>query len=56
MNNSSKYKKTKGVNKNVVAEISHNEYKDVCWKMFCSCCDDKSFIHDNGINVSALGH
>ena len=26
---SSEHKKTKGVNKNVVARISHNEYKDV---------------------------
>ena len=25
----SKYKKAKGVNRNVVASISHNEYKDV---------------------------
>ena len=27
--NSSEYVKAKGVNKNVVAKISHNEYKDV---------------------------
>ena len=28
VSNSSKYKKVKGVNKNVVAIINHNEYKD----------------------------
>ena len=29
INDSSEHKKAKGVNKNVVATISHNEYKDV---------------------------
>ena len=29
LNDNSKYKKVKGVNRNVVATISHNEYKDV---------------------------
>ena len=28
MSDSSEYKKTKGVNKNVVAKISHNEFKN----------------------------
>ena len=28
VSNSSEYKKAKDVNKNVVAKISHNEYKD----------------------------
>ena len=27
----SEYKKTKGAKRNVVATISHNEYKDVLW-------------------------
>ena len=31
----SDYKKTKGVNKNVVATISHNEYKDVLLNEKC---------------------
>ena len=29
LENNSKYKKAKGVNSNVVATISHNEYKDI---------------------------
>ena len=29
VNDNSEYKKAKGVNRNVVAGISHNEYKDV---------------------------
>ena len=29
VNNNIEHKKTKGVNKNVVARITHNEYKDV---------------------------
>ena len=31
----SKHKKAKGVNKNVVATISHNEYKDVLLNKKC---------------------
>ena len=31
----SKHKKAKGVNKNVVATISHNEYRDVLLNMKC---------------------
>ena len=31
----SKHKKEKGVNKNVVATISHNEYKDVLFNKKC---------------------
>ena len=29
VNDNSEHKKTKGVNRNVVAKLSHNEYKDV---------------------------
>ena len=31
----SEHKKVKSVNKNVVAVISHYEYKDVCWIKRC---------------------
>ena len=31
----SEYKKTKGAKRNVVATISHNEYKDVLWNNKC---------------------
>ena len=31
VDDNSKHKKAKGVNKNNVATISHNEYKDVFW-------------------------
>ena len=34
----SEHKKRKGVNKNVVATISHNEYKDVLLKSCKSVC------------------
>ena len=27
----SEYKQAKGMNRNVVAIISHNKYKDICW-------------------------
>ena len=35
VDDNSGHKKTKGVNKNVVATISHNEYKDVLLKKKC---------------------
>ena len=35
INNSSEYKKAKGVNKNVVAKKSHNEYKGVLLNKKC---------------------
>ena len=35
MDHNSEHKKTKGVNKNVVATLSHNEYKHVLWKKKC---------------------
>ena len=35
VDNNSKHKKTKGMNKNVVATISHNEYKDVLLNNKC---------------------
>ena len=34
LNNNSEYKKAKDVNRNIVATISHNEYKDVMFEMF----------------------
>ena len=53
---SSRHKKAKGVNKNAVARISHNEYKDVLLNNKClrhsinrinkismSCFDDKIY-------------
>ena len=36
MSNSKEYKKAKGVNKNVVAKVSLNEYKDVLLNKNCS--------------------
>ena len=35
VNDNSKYKKAKGVNRNVVAAISHNEYKDFLLNKKC---------------------
>ena len=35
MDDNSEHKKTKGVNKSVVATLSHNEYKHVLWKKKC---------------------
>ena len=35
VNDNSEHKKTKGVNRNVVATISHNEYKDVLLNKKC---------------------
>ena len=35
VNDKSEYKKAKGVNRNVVATISHNEYKDVLLNKKC---------------------
>ena len=35
LDNNSEHKKTKGVNRNVVATISHNEYKDVLLNKKC---------------------
>ena len=35
VDNNSEYKKAKGVNKNVVATINHNEYKDVLLNKKC---------------------
>ena len=64
--------KTNGENKNVVATISHNEYKDSINiiqsndhrirsseinKIFLSCFDDKIYIQNNGCNgLLALGY
>ena len=35
VDNNSEYKKAKGVNKNIVATINHNEYKDVLLNKKC---------------------
>ena len=35
VNYNSEYKKAKGVNRNVIATVSHNEYKDVLLKKKC---------------------
>ena len=35
VDDSSEHKKTKGMNKNVVATISHNQYKDVLLNNIC---------------------
>ena len=35
VNDFSEYEKTKSVNKNVVAKISHNEYKDILLEKKC---------------------
>ena len=34
LNDNSEYKKAKDVNRNIVATINHNEYKDVMFEMF----------------------
>ena len=38
------HKKSKGVNKNVVAAISHNEYKDVLLNNKCNISIKKCYI------------
>ena len=35
VNDNTEHKKTKDVNKNIVATIGHNEYKDVLWNKKC---------------------
>ena len=35
VNDNSEYKKAKGVNRNVVVTISHNEYKDILLNKKC---------------------
>ena len=61
----SKHKKAKGVNRNAAATISHNEYKDVLLNNKClrhsmnkiqSKDHDKIYIQNNEYDVLAFGY
>ena len=57
----SEHKKSKSVKRNVVATISHNEYKDVEYKVIqykisLTCFDDKIYIQNNEYDGLALGY
>ena len=57
----SEHKKSKGVKRNAVATISHNEYKDVEYKVIqykisLTCFDDKIYIQNNEYDRLALGY
>ena len=67
VDHNSEHKKTKGINKNVVATISHNENNNVLLNKKClrhstyeintislSCFHDKIYIQSNGCNGLAL--
>ena len=64
VDDNSEHKKAKGENKNFVATISHNEYKDVFLNKKClrhsmnsiQSKDDKIYIQNNGCDGLALGH
>ena len=58
----SEHKKSKDVNKIIVATIIYNEYKDhriaICEinKISLSCFDEKMYIQNNGYDGLALGY